>query len=138
MNGETDLSKLIQNMRPLLHPGAYVFTSVKSPAKMEGKAILGTFREDEGTTLILEKAKADQLQLPYDFVASWITLQVHSSLEAVGLTAVFSDELARHGISCNVIAGYYHDHLFVAKKDENLAVEVLHALSQKSELKKST
>ena len=69
------------------------------------------------------------MNLTYHFVAKWITLNVHSSLEAVGLTAAFSNALAEAGISCNVVAAYYHDHIFVAKADADKAMEVLRKLS---------
>jgi hypothetical protein len=71
--------------------------------------------------------------MPYGLVAAWITLTVHSSLEAVGLTAAFSRALSDHGISCNVIAAYYHDHIFVPFKDAATAMEVLRELSRKAE-----
>ena len=41
---------------------------------------------------------ADANGLSYDYVAAWITLQVHSSLAAVGLTASFSAALAQAGV----------------------------------------
>ena len=90
---------------------------------------LANSKEDEGTTIIIEKSKADQLSLKYDFVASWITLIVHSSLSAVGLTAAFSTELAKNNISCNVIAGYYHDHIFVDKRDGVKAMKILESMT---------
>ena len=68
---------------------------------------------------------ADSLKLEYSFVASWITLTVHSSLEAVGLTAAFSKALSQEGISCNVVAAFYHDHIFVGKNDADKAMEIL-------------
>ena len=48
---------------------------------------------------------------------------VHSSLEAVGLTAIVSGKLAAYEISANVIAGYYHDHIFVPEQFADEALE---------------
>ena len=79
------------------------------------------FKEEEGYTIILKKEMADSLNLEYSFVAAWITLTVYSSLEAVGLTAAFTKALSDEGISCNIVAGYYHDHLFVDKEIANKA-----------------
>ena len=90
-----------------------------------------TFKEAEGFTIILTKQTADNLQLHYTFIAAWITLTVHSSLQAVGLTAAFSTALSQAGISCNVVAAFYHDHIFVAKVDTEKAIAVLHQLSKK-------
>ena len=88
------------------------------------------FKEKEAITLILKKEIADLLQLEYTIVMSWITLTVHSSLEAVGLTAAFSKALSDKEISCNVVAAYYHDHIFVNKKDINEAMKVLNAFAE--------
>ena len=90
---------------------------------------IGQFREPEGITLILPQATADRLQLPYTYEAAWITLTVHSSLEAVGLTAAFAQALAAAQVSCNVVAAYYHDHLFVAARDADKAMQVLQRLA---------
>jgi uncharacterized protein len=86
------------------------------------------FKEEEGITAIINKELADKLQLKYDFVAAWITLTVHSALTAVGFTAAFSTALANAGISCNVVAAYYHDHIFVKKKDVEKALDILKKL----------
>jgi uncharacterized protein len=72
-----------------------------------------TVREREGLTLVLARADADRLGLTYDYVAAMVSLRVHSALEAVGLTATVAGRLAAAGMSCNVVAGYHHDHLFV-------------------------
>ncbi len=130
MNGETNISKLISGMSPKLNQGEYVFCTIKDVDKIDRKDTICEFKEKEGTTIVITKDKAEELELSYGYVASWITLMVHSSLEAVGLTAKFSTELAKNNISCNVIAGYYHDHIFVDSKDSEKAMLVLTALTK--------
>ena len=92
---------------------------------------MGFFREEEGLTIILGRKTADDLGLPYDYVAAWVTLMVNSSLEAVGFTAVVAEALARENISCNVVAAYGHDHLFFRLADADRAMVLLQELSKK-------
>ena len=129
MTGETNLDKLLKTMKPTLNVGDYVFCTTKDLSQISISEIILFFREDEGFTIILKKQVADSLQLKYTFIASWITLTVHSSLDAVGLTAAFSKALTNESISCNVVAGYFHDHIFVDKKDAKKAVTVLNRFS---------
>nr|WP_302848565.1 ACT domain-containing protein [Rhodobacter calidifons] len=56
-------------------------------------------------------------------------MTVQSDLAAVGLTAAFAGALGREGISCNVVAGYHHDHLFVPWDRRWDAMVALRALS---------
>lgn len=127
--GETNLAQLLKNMRPVLNTGCYVFCTVASMDKIDKAAILSFFKEAEGYTVILPQDEADSLQLPYPCTMAWITLTVHSSLEAVGLTAAFATALAAVNISCNTVAGFYHDHIFVPHTDADKAMEALLALT---------
>ena len=131
MTGETNLQKLIKGMTPRINRGEYVFVTVSDLDMIDRGETVGEFKEAEGVTIIIKKDKADELGLTYDFIVSWITLEIHSSPEAVGLTASFSTALASQNISCNVIAGYYHDHIFVPKQDESKAIATLKTLSEK-------
>lgn len=131
MAGETNLNILLKSLKPSLNKGSYVFISVNDIRHISRDIILFEFKEKEGITIILEQAKADELNFKYDFVASWITLTVHSALNAVGLTAAVSTALTKYNISCNVVAAYYHDHIFVATKDTEQAMEVLSEFSGK-------
>ena len=130
MTEEKNLKELLRGMTPKLNNGEYVFVSVQELSEINRNITICEFKEKEGITIVLEKYKADELNYTYDFIASWITLMIHSSLESVGLTAIFSTELAKNNISCNVIAGYYHDHIFVDIKDSDKAIRVLKQLSE--------
>ncbi len=128
MNGETNLNKLIASMKPHLNDGAYVFCTLQTMI-IDFENIICFFKETEGITIVCTQAYADEQGFAYHGTFAWITLQVHSALEAVGLTAAFSNALAKNHISCNVIAGYYHDHIFVPKLKAAEAINVLIYLS---------
>ena len=130
MSGETDIHSLLKNMTPVLNEGEYVFCALSSISSVNPDDIIGTFKEEEGWTVILNKTLADELNYEYSYISSWITLTIHSSLDAVGLTATFSKALAEASISCNVVAAFYHDHIFVDRKDADKAMKVLRQLSE--------
>ncbi|OED86903.1 ACT domain-containing protein [Vibrio breoganii] len=131
MSGIKELDQLLKSMKPHLQEEEFVFCTV------EGKLSdyielnpVGTFIEPEGLTLVLERRIAEQKQLQFDGAFRMITLTVHSSLEAVGLTAAVSTKLAEKGISANVIAAYYHDHIFVQAAKAELALQALNEFSE--------
>ena len=130
MSGERDLGRLLATMRPELHAGEFVFTTAARVP--EGVEPVVTVREPEGLTLVLARGEADRAGLAYEYVAAWVTLRVHSALEAVGLTAAVSTELTEHGISCNVVAGFFHDHLFVPHARGAEVVALLEALATRN------
>lgn len=125
MPGETNFSRLIKSMKPVLNEGEFVFCTFDHAEDRDLSEAVCTFRENEGLTVIFPRSVADKRQYPYTFVSSWITLMIHSSLEAVGLTAAVSRALAENNLTCNVIAGYYHDHVFVARRDTERAMRIL-------------
>ncbi|SCK05864.1 hypothetical protein B046DRAFT_00179 [Streptomyces sp. LamerLS-316] len=132
MTGERDLRTLLHGMRPELNPGRYVHTTLPGGAVPTGVTPVVTVSEQEGLTLVVPEAQALEAGLEYHFAAAWITLRVHSALDAVGLTAAVSLALTDAGISCNVVAGYHHDHLFVPYARAADAIRALEALAAES------
>ena len=129
MSKDNKLSTVLANLSPQLNEGKYVFVTTELINHVPLTKIISLIQEDEGFSLILKKEVADRLNLQYSYVASWITLSLPTSLDAVGLTAAFSNELAKNKISCNVVAGFYHDHIFVDHKDTKAALSVLNSMS---------
>lgn len=130
MSGIQELEKLLLSMSPKLHEPEFVFCSV--PGKLSDYLALepvATFSEQEGLTLVLKKSIAQKAGLAFDSTFKQITLTVHSSLEAVGLTAAVATKLTEKGISANVIAAYYHDHIFVQTSKAQAALSALQELS---------
>jgi hypothetical protein len=129
MEGISDLSMILKHLHPVLHEGEYVFCSRDNLEHIELKDVLMLFQENEGVTLILESEKAKNYSILENSTFAWITLQVHSSLSTVGLTAAFSAALALEKISCNVVAAYFHDHIFVPFQDRERAMQALLTLT---------
>ncbi|MGF1704840.1 ACT domain-containing protein [Enterovibrio baiacu] len=126
MAGIKELDQLLASMHPALIDGDWVFCTVSGDLS-EYIALnpRATFQEEEGMTLLVSKSAADQAGLNYEGVYKQITLTVHSSLDAVGLTAAVANKLADNGISANVIAAYYHDHIFVQAEKAEPALAAL-------------
>ncbi|MBL1271141.1 MAG: ACT domain-containing protein [Oceanospirillales bacterium] len=127
MTGERNLEKLLKSMSPELMDGEYVFCTFQDARFGDYSELepIAAICESEGLTLVIPKPRADEKNLAYESVFKGITLKVHSSLDAIGLTAAFSNKLAEHGISANVMAGYYHDHIFIQSKSAHKAMDAL-------------
>jgi len=119
-------------MEPVLNDGVYVFSSVPHDVDVTTLPAIATFRENEGITVVIEEETARRSGLPVLFRSAWITLKVHSDLQAVGLTAAFAAALGEANISCNVIAGAFHDHIFVPVESAQEAMAALRRLQQGS------
>ncbi|AOT09295.1 ACT domain-containing protein [Pseudoalteromonas luteoviolacea] len=137
MTGETNLTVLLASMEPDLSSELYVYAVVsESQLEQLGLAnILGLFREKEGVTVITTQSYAQAQGIKYQGDYRCITLNVHSSLEAVGLTAAFATALGQNNISANVVAGYYHDHIFVQNNYADEALQCLLNLSRDNQKK---
>jgi hypothetical protein len=131
-NAVSNLAELLQSMHPVLNRGVYAFVSLPAGGVPDRVEPIATFRESEGLTLIVEEQQAKDAGLSILFRAAWITLTVHSDLQAVGLTAAVATALAEAGISCNVVAAAYHDHLFVPVESASQAIAILQALLERT------
>ena len=126
MAGIVELDELLKSMTPGIQIGEYVFCTIEGNCTdythLNPRAL---FVESEGLTLILSVEAAEKANLAYESKFKQITLTVHSSLDAVGLTAVVATKLSSYGISANVVAAYYHDHIFVQSEKANEALLAL-------------
>lgn len=130
MPGETDLKKLLGSMSPELIPGVFVFATLPPGTPTPGGVSpVMTFREREGTTLILREDEAGAAGLPAIFPSRMITLDVHSALDAVGFLAAITGRLAAAGMGVNPVSGYFHDHLFVPADRATEAMAILTAIA---------
>ena len=129
--GETDLSRLLAALNPVMMSGEYVICCLDGWQwnSLERLEPLAVFREQEALTVVVERQAAEAADLTIDAVFKAITLSPHSSLEAVGLTAAVSAALAEAGIPANIFAAYYHDHIFVPSDRAKDAIRILSGLS---------
>ena len=126
MTGERDLGRLLAGLSPERRHGEVVIVAVPDPA---GLPALATVTEEDAVTAVLRRDDADRLGLGYDWIAAWVTLTVHSSWEAVGMTAAVAQALADEGIPCNVLAGFRHDHLLIPIEQADAAIAALRSLA---------
>lgn len=130
MSGMRNLDSLIAAMEPLLQPETYVFVTSETWAPPASIVPRMTFQEDEGRTFVMTREQAIASGLAHTFPSRMITLNVHSSLEAVGFMASIASALAEKGISVNPAAGFFHDHLFVPEARAHEAMETLRELAR--------
>jgi len=131
MAGETNLENLLHSLSPELVDGEFVFCTIQgsSYGDYANASAIASFTETEGLTLVLPRDAAEKVGLGYETVFRCISLGVHSSLKATGLTAAVSGKLSEHGIVANVIAAYFHDHVFVPADSAQRAIDLLSSLN---------
>ncbi len=131
MAGITKIDQLLAEMAPELGVETYIFTTFEGAkyADLASLTPIASFQEKEGLTLVVERSVAEKAGIPFAATFRKISLQVHSSLDAVGLTAAISRVLAHKGISANIMAAYFHDHIFVPSERAEEALQVLKNLS---------
>jgi hypothetical protein len=132
MTAISHLGTLLATMEPQLNPGVFVFASVATLADVEPDSVVAMIRESEGLSVVMTEADALRQEIAHDFRSAWITLNVNSALEAVGLTEAFARALGEVQVSCNVVAGNYHDHIFVPIDAADVAIEALRSLQSAS------
>jgi hypothetical protein len=130
MSGITDLDLLLTTMSPSLARGEFAFVTVRSSDEVGALEPVCVFWEEEALTVICSRKRAEEAGLKMEGIYRQITLQVHSSLQAVGLLAAVASALAAAGIPCNAVSAYYHDHIFVPEAKALRAMDVLSSLAR--------
>lgn len=119
---------MLSELTVIVRPGKFAIVALDGPAPNLGDGVEAVLRENEATTVVATVEVARRKGWSFDFEAAWLTLDVHSALDAVGLTAAVASSLAEGGIACNMLAGFYHDHLLVPFDRADEAVRCLHGL----------
>ena len=133
MPGELDLTTLISTMEPVLQPEEYVFCFLKNEEAQRISAPCKLrFQEEEGTTLVMSMTAAEAQGLNFTYPCRLITLNTHSSLEAIEFLAAITKHLAAAGISVNPVSAFHHDHLFVPVAQAEIALSLLLELSRRN------
>ncbi len=130
MTGQTNLSEVLKSMQVSCDNTEYGFASVKDKQINFDEQVLGTFKENEGLTIIESKEYFEANGIHYEGPYAKLTIEVHTSLELVGLTAVLAKKLTDNQISANVVAGYFHDHIFVQYAVRQKAIEAINNLKE--------
>lgn len=125
--GEGDLAAILAGLVVRRRPGVFVYAVVPAGSALP-VGTEATVREDEGLTVVLERRAAERAELVWTFPCAWLTVEVHTSLAGVGLTAVLARALADEGIACNVLAAAHHDHLLVPDDRADDALRAVRAL----------
>ena len=131
MTGQTNLSDVLQSLQVSCDNVEYGFATVKHQPAPDSQ-ILGTFRENEGITIVGAKEYFEKNHIPYEGPYVKLTIEIHTSLELVGLTAAIADKLAKNNISANVVAAYFHDHIFVPFGLRKKAIDAINSLDKAS------
>ncbi len=137
MSGVSNIDELISSMRAELLPSVYVFATTRDENVANTVSAIMTFREAEGFTLILTKEEAERLALEFEFPCRMITLNIHSSLEAIGFMSRITTHLAQLDMGVNPVSAFYHDHLFVPETRAQEALNALHDLARKGSSERS-
>lgn len=124
----SDLATLLRTLQPVLNPGIYVYAMAPEGQDVPLHSVIASIREPEGLSVVMEESAAQHAGLSPMFRCAWITLSVNSDLEAVGLTGAFAAALAAANVSCNVVAGVNHDHIFVPVAQAQQAMKALRSL----------
>ena len=131
MAGLGTLGQVLETMEIFCDGVEYGFATVPLDTIMVDDAVIGSFREKEGLTLIAAKRFLEDKKIPHEGPFAKLSLETPTSLELVGLTAVLSNALAQNNISANVVCAYYHDHIFVQYRLREPAIKILKSRSCK-------
>jgi hypothetical protein len=120
-----DLAEIFAALTVSRRDGVFVMCTVDDLPDADLEAVLF---EGEGITIVLPLTQAEELRLTWGFEAAWLTIDVLTALDGVGLTAAVSQALADAGIACNVLAGFHHDHILVPVDAADQAMDTIAAL----------